>query len=227
VAATGGAPHAQTLDRGLRVLEELAEAERPLRSVRLAEILGVHRSIVYRILRTLEDHGLVRRTDGGWVLGAGLAALARSALPGLDGAATPGLGELANELGMTAFLTVADRDECLTVLTAEPTHSAAHIVYRPGRRHPLDRGGPGIALLAGGPPLPGERPEVTAARAAGYTVTHGEVITGLSSVAAPVVGADGRAVASVAVLYPTGQPQEERIVGCVCRAAAAIGRALR
>jgi DNA-binding IclR family transcriptional regulator len=221
------APLSQTLDRGLRVLELLADHERPLPLADIAVRLDLHRSIAYRIVRTLEDHRLVSRTpSGGWELGVGLAVLARSVSPSLHTAATPELADLANDLGMTAFLAVADRDECVTVLTVEPRHSQVHVAYRPGRRHPLDRGGPGIALLAGGPPLPGERPEVELARKDGYTVTSGEVIPGLSSVASPVVAA-GEVVAAVAVLFPQGAQDPAAVARRVCDAAAAIARELR
>ena len=232
VAATAAAgptrtPHSQTLDRGLRVLELLAEQERPLSSAEIAAALQVHRSIAYRIVRTLEDHRLVSRTaDRCWELGVGLTLLARGVSPVLHAVATPELADLATDLGMTAFLAVADREECVTVLTVEPRHSQVHVAYRPGRRHPLDRGGPGIALLAGSPPRPGERPEVGEARRLGFTTTSGEVIPGLSSVAAPVVPGDGPAVASVAVLFLAGPVELDRVARRVREAAAAIAREL-
>lgn len=227
-AQGSAAPLSQTLDRGLRVLELLAERERPLSSVQIAASLGVHRSIAYRIVRTLEDHRLLqRRSDGCWELGVGLVVLARSVSPTLHTAATPELADLANDLGMTAFLSVADRDECVTALTVEPRHSQVHVAYRPGVRHPIDRGGPGLALLAGAPPRPGERPEVAAARAAGYALTSGEVVPGLSSVAAPVVPADGVVVASVAVLFLQEPPRPvEPVARRVQAAADAIAREL-
>ena len=69
------APASQTLSRGIRILEELADARVPLAVDDLARRLGVHRSIAYRLLRTLDDHGLVmRETDGRYALGARLAA---------------------------------------------------------------------------------------------------------------------------------------------------------
>lgn len=229
VPAEGSAPPlSQTLDRGLRVLELLADQERPLSSVQIAAALEVHRSIAYRIVRTLEDHRLLqRRSDGCWELGVGLVVLARSVSPTLHTAATPELADLANDLGMTAFLSVADRDECVTVLTVEPRHSQVHVAYRPGVRHPIDRGGPGLALLAGAPPRPGERPEVATARTTGYALTSGEVVPGLSSVAAPVVPADGVVVASVAVLFLQEPPRPVEPVARRVRAAAgAIAREL-
>ena len=55
------APASQTLSRGIRILEVLADAPGPLTTDEVAGALGVHRSIAYRLVRTLEDHGLVLR----------------------------------------------------------------------------------------------------------------------------------------------------------------------
>ena len=48
----------QTLDRGLRVLEVIATADEAPRIDELASRIEVHRSIAYRIVRTLELHAL-------------------------------------------------------------------------------------------------------------------------------------------------------------------------
>ena len=202
VPAGGAATHSQTLDRGIRVLELLADAGQPVSIADLAAGLGVHRSIVYRILRTLEDHRLVNRREGGaYELGVGLPILSRNVSRDLREAALPELAAVAKDLSMTAFLVVADREECVTLYSVEPRHTAVAVAARPGSRHRLDRGAPGLALLAGGPPLPGERPEVAAARAAGYATSHDEVIPGLRSVAVPLPGEDGQSPAAVAVVY--------------------------
>jgi DNA-binding IclR family transcriptional regulator len=183
------APHSQTLDRGIRVLEALAQAEQPLSTAQLAAALGVHRSIVYRILRTLEDHRLVTRNrDGRFEPGVGLSALARSVSRTLQSAALPELAAVANEVGMTCFLVVPDGEDCVTLASVEPRHSVVSVARRPGTRHPLDRGAPGIALLAGQPPRPHEAPRVARAREAGYATSRGEVIPGLASIAVPLPG---------------------------------------
>ena len=219
------APHSQTLDRGIQVLELLAAAERPASITALAAGLGVHRSIVYRILRTLEDRRLVnRRTDGGYELGVGLQILARNVSRSLREAALPELAALAGELSMTAFLVVADREECVTLFSVEPRHTAIMVAARPGSRHPLDRGAPGLALLADGPPSPGERPQVAVARAVGYATSHDEVIPGLRSVAVPLLGGDGAVRAAVAVVYVNSEFSAARLgerLACAARAIAA------
>jgi len=217
--AAVAAPHSQTLDRGVRVLETLAQVGRPMAVGEVAAALGVHRSIVYRILRTLEDHRLVVRLAGGsYDLGLGLPVLARGVSRNLNTAATPDLADLANDTAMTAFLVVADRDDCVTLLAVEPRHSHAHVAYRPGGRHPIELGAPGIALLSGGLPHPSERPEVDEARRAGFARSRSEVISGMSSIAAPVLARTG-VVAAVAVIFVDENVDERRLAARVRRAA--------
>jgi DNA-binding IclR family transcriptional regulator len=195
-------PASQTLDRGLRTLEVVATSERPLSVVDVAQHLGLHRSISYRMLRTLEDHGLVvRDPENRYVAGAGLAVLARRVAPTLRSAAMPELTGLANAVGMTAFLVVRQADEAVTVAVVEPRQSTVHVVYRPGTRHVVTRGAPGLALLAGGPPVDGERPEVTEARARGWVASHAEVLPGMRAVASPVVDGRGICHGAVAVVF--------------------------
>jgi DNA-binding IclR family transcriptional regulator len=195
-------PASQTLDRGLLTLELVAESDEPLSVADVAQHLGLHRSITYRMLRTLEDHGLVERdSENRYTAGARLAILARRVAPTLQSAATPELTDLANDVGMTAFLVVRRADEAVTLLVVEPRHSTAHVVYRPGTRHVVSRGAPGIALLAGGPPHAGERPEVAEARKHGWAVSHAEVLPGMRSIAAPVVDRHGTCHGAVAVVF--------------------------
>ena len=58
-------PPSQTLSRGIRILEVLADARGPLSIDETARRLGVHRSVAYRLVRTLESHGLVTRDGAG------------------------------------------------------------------------------------------------------------------------------------------------------------------
>lgn len=225
--ASSGAPHSQTLDRGVRALELLAAAGAPLSIADLGVRLGVHRSIVYRIVRTLEDHHLVSRAeDGRLEPGVGLAVLARSVKSTLQSVALPELSDLANELAMTSFLVVREEDEAVTVQSVEPRHSSVHVFYRPGVRHPVDRGAPGLALLAGLPAVADERPEVTEARVRGWTTTRGEVLTGMRAVSSPVVTGRDELAGAVSVVYVDSSHSVEEIGARVRAAAAAIAREL-
>jgi DNA-binding IclR family transcriptional regulator len=138
----------QTLDRGIRLLGLLADG-RSLSVTELATALGVARPVVYRLLATLEGHSWVRRGDDGRVrLGLGVLQLAQQVQPLLRRAAVPELRRLADSLGATAHLTMADGDEALAVAVVEPSWTDYHVSYRVGSRHPLDRGAAGKAILA-------------------------------------------------------------------------------
>jgi DNA-binding IclR family transcriptional regulator len=190
----------QTLDRGLACLDFVAVSDRAVSVDATAEALGLHRSIVYRLLRTLELRHLVERDgDGDYLPGTYLAVLSRSVRRSLRAAAAPVLASVAEDLQMTCFLVVADGDEAVTVDSVEPTSLDAHVAYRPGTRHPIDRGAPGIALLAGRPHVIGERREVTEARERGWAESKAEVIPGLAAIAVPI-GGHG----AIAVLWLAG-----------------------
>lgn len=200
-------PHSQTLSRGLRMLELLAETASPPSIAELATALGVHRSIAYRILRTLEDHGLVSRDAAGGVqLAPRMATLARGVSRDLQAAALPALTSAANDLGMTTFLAVLDRTDVVTLVSVEPSHTHAAVAQRPGSRHPLSSGAPGVAIqslvTAAQWRAMGESPrtDVADVMANGFAMSHDEVIRGLSSLAVPLALA-GQPPAAVAVVY--------------------------
>jgi DNA-binding IclR family transcriptional regulator len=171
----------QTLDRGLRVLEVLAATPNGLTVTALAAQVGVNRTVVYRLITTLEQHGLVRRDAAGLLhVGLGVLNLARGLQPVLRQLAGPVLRELAEELGMTAHLTVADGGEALAIAVVEPTWTDFHVGYRVGSRHPLGQGAAGRAILRGRDADP-----------SGFVETAGELQAGARGVAAPVLGVEG------------------------------------
>ena len=139
----------QTLDRGLRVLKLLADTDHGLTVTELSNKLGVNRTVVYRLLATLEQHALVRRDLGGRArVGLGVLRLGRQVHPLVREAALPALRSLAEDIGATAHLTLVDGTEALAVAVVEPTWTDYHVAYRTGFRHPLDRGAAGRAILA-------------------------------------------------------------------------------
>jgi DNA-binding IclR family transcriptional regulator len=224
----GGAPQSQTLDRGLRILEHLAATGTPTPIAEIGQALGLHRSITYRLLRTLEDHQLVERDAAGhYWLGLGITALGRGVRTDLQAAALPRLNSLVAELGMTAFLVVRSGSEAVTVVSVEPHDSPAHVVYRPGIRHPVGQGAPGLALLMPEAPSPDDRAALREARRVGWAQSHGEVIPGIRSVAAPVLGPDGGARAALAVVHVDAGADVEQIGRAVSAAAGKVAAGLR
>ncbi|GAB3763770.1 IclR family transcriptional regulator [Microlunatus parietis] len=215
------AAHSQTLSRGLRALEILAEASEPISIAELAAALGLHRSIAYRILRTLEDHRLVLRDDRGLLLlGPRMAALARGVQRSLQAAALPELTAAARDLGMTAFLVVLDSDECVTLASVEPPPGPATIAQRPGTRHSIMVGAPGLAIQsvltddewAGLGLGRARRPEASEAARRGYATSRDEVVPGLAAVAVPL-RLPGHAPAALAVVHVAGRERDPAPVG--------------
>jgi len=218
-----GPETSQTLDRGLRVLELLADASGGMSVAALAGELGVNRTVVYRLLATLEQHGLVRRDgDGRARLGLGVLQLAGRVLPMLRDAALPALRRLAQEVGATAHLSMVDGGEALAVAVVEPSWTDYHVAYRVGSRHDLRRGAAGRAILLGRE----SGPDAMEPRAAelGYAVSEGELQPGAHGVAAPVLGVPG-IEASVGVVALSAL-DSERVGARVIRAAAEVAAAL-
>ena len=227
------APASQTLSRGIRLLEELADARAPLSIDDLAARVSLHRSVAYRLLRTLEDHGLISRDATGAVrLGTGLAALAAGVAADLQSEALPELTAAANDLGMTCFLVVLDHDACVTLASVEPRHAVTAVAQRPGARHPVTRGAPGRAILAQLPPR--SWPDDVDARLAaeiaetvdrGWATSHDEVVPSLRAVAVPLA-VQGREPAAVAAVHVATDLDDAAIADRLTKAAEAIRAAL-
>jgi DNA-binding IclR family transcriptional regulator len=181
----------QTLDRGLRALFVVAAKPGGVTIADLAADLGIARAICYRLVATLETHGLLTRdTEGRVHLGASLPALAASYWPSFISLVTPTLQELADRTNTTTFLSVAERDDAVAVLSIDPSStSVLRVGYRVGSRHPLNRGAAGLAILAGRPPKPEDSPAVRTAREHGYSITRGQLQYGAVGVAAPILRA--------------------------------------
>jgi DNA-binding IclR family transcriptional regulator len=175
----------QTLARGLQVFLAIAAADDGMTVREVEEMLGVHRSIAYRLLQTLSDFGLVTRGQkGAYLPGARLATLADSYLPSLRDVAMPLMRRLADQLESTVALFVEQGSDALAVAMVEPTTARHHIAFQSGMWTPMDRGAAAYAMLAGSPPVDGEPEAVLSARQAGFARSHGEVEIGEYGVAA-------------------------------------------
>ena len=217
---------AQTLSRGIRILEHLADRGAAATIPELVAALSLHRSIVYRLLRTLEEHGLVVRDEHGRVrLGLRLAALASGVEHDIQTAALPELRAAAEDLGETCFLGVLDRGEVVTLVSVEPSRTRVTVAEHPGTRHPLGVGGPGRAVAALVPaaewPTGVDRDAIAATIDAGYAQSHDEVVPGLRAVAVPL-DVRGQPPMTVAVVYVTTELEAPDIARRLAAAAAAI-----
>ncbi len=205
---------------GERVLSVLAAvADRPgVPLTEVARAVGLAASTTLRHLRTLEATGFVERVDDGYrpgpeLLRIGLALAAARPLPAL---AQPVLDELAEHAGESAYLAVpADGRRATYAAMAPSRHAVRHTSWL-GQHVPRRATAVGAALAG-------------RVDADGAVVRHDAVEEGVTAVAAPVRGADGRVVAVVSVVGPSYRLHGrnlEPVRGQVVRSAAVLSRAL-
>ncbi|MGE0215792.1 IclR family transcriptional regulator [Mycolicibacterium sp.] len=186
-AARSGAPGSQTLARGLNALQLVADAPAGLTVAEVADGIGVHRTIAYRLLSTLAQFRFVAKgEDGRYRSAAALAVLGASFDNNVRQLCVPTLRALADDLGTTVSLLVAEGDQQVAVAVMVPSNVYYQLSFHEGSRYPLDRGAAGIALLASMPPRPGERDLVAQTRRQGWVITHGEVEPNTYGLAVPV-----------------------------------------
>lgn len=186
-AAPNGAPGSQTLARGLTALQAVATSRSGMTVQQVADHIGVHRTIAHRLLSTLAQFRLVAKgEDGRFRSAAALAVLGASFDNNVRQLSMPTLRALADELGSTVSLLVADGDQQVAIAVIVPTNVFYQLSFHEGSRYPLDRGAAGIALLASMPPRPDERDLVPLTRHQGWVITHGEVEPNTYGLAVPV-----------------------------------------
>ncbi|WBU63602.1 IclR family transcriptional regulator [Paracoccus aerodenitrificans] len=216
----------QTLDRGLAAMRALSEAPSGLKPAELAERLSVHKAIAYRLIATLESHGLARRlSDGRVVLGAGLIPLAATVEKHRLSAAMPHLAELSEATRTTSCIVLADGPNAVVAAVQEGGDGFLRISYRLGVRHPLTRGASGLAILSSRAASADDLPAVVQTRQQGYAITRGELQSGAVGIAAPIIPSDPAvaptdAAVSIVALHELPEGAVEHTMA----AAAAIGR---
>jgi DNA-binding IclR family transcriptional regulator len=180
-------PGSQTLARGLTALQAVAATPGGMTVQQVAEHIGVHRTIAYRLLSTLAQFRFVAKAeDGRYRPASGLAVLGASFDNGLRQTCLPRLRALADELGTTVSLLIAEGDQQVAIAVIVPARVSYQLSFHEGSRYPLDRGAAGIALLASMPPRPDERDLVTLTREQGWVITHGEIEPNTYGLAVPV-----------------------------------------
>jgi DNA-binding IclR family transcriptional regulator len=211
----------QSVDRAIELLEAVAAAGEPETAPVLADRCGLNRSTAWRLLATLEHHGLVERDPAGNRYSLGFAVLRLAAAAGYEPLvrlAHPLLRRLAEATGETVNLAVARRLELVYADQLQAPHVMAPNWL--GHTVPLHATSTGKAFLAA---LPAEeldallrprlerftdttitdarslRAELDAVRARGYAVSHGELEPALWGVSAAARDAAGRPAAIVSV----------------------------
>jgi DNA-binding IclR family transcriptional regulator len=177
----------QTLSRGLSALQAVSTSPTGVTAQQVADHVGVHRTIAYRLLSTLVQHRYITKgEDGRYRPAAALAALGASFDNNLRQLCVPTLRTLADDLGATVSLLVAEGDQQVAIAVIVPTLVFYQLTFHEGSREPLDRGAAGVALLSSMPPRPDERELVPQTRQQGWVITHGEIEPDTFGLAVPV-----------------------------------------
>jgi DNA-binding IclR family transcriptional regulator len=215
----------QSTDRVVDILELLAREDAPFSLAEVADELDVHRSIVYRILRTLTDRRLVEYSNGSYRLGSLVLALANAVPSDLRDLSISELTKLTDRFGTTSYVTIEDNGRSVCFQTVEPHQFTPHVTMRPGTWGPMDRGAPAIAMLSGRPEAPDESEPVTRARELGYATSAGSHPAGIQWVASPIRrGTDSRA--AIGILFPVDALELETVGQAVFESSMTISRLL-
>ena len=245
----------QSIQRASAVLDLLEHSPRPLLLREIVDELGLPKTTVHGILRTLVELQYVDHDEAGaaYVLGA----RRHGGAAGLDGnvlrsAAMGWCDTLASILEVQVWLAVLDGDAA----------QAVHHVFRPddspqrlrvGERLPLHATSSGKLLLSYSPNrdrllrnmilesfttdtiLSRQQlaDEVATVRATGHAASSGEYEPGIASVAVAVHGPRPGATGALAVggapgvLFRTGREPRSQVLSEIRRCASAIARELR
>lgn len=140
----------QSLDRAVTLLKMLAAGD-GLSLSEAASGAGLAPSTTYRMLTTLQNHGLTEFDENGqlWFVGVETFRIG-SAFQRRNKLTEHGrmvMLELMKRCGETANLGVADGDSVVFISQVE-THEAIRAFFRPGTRSPIHASGVGKAILA-------------------------------------------------------------------------------
>jgi DNA-binding IclR family transcriptional regulator len=199
---------------------------------------GLPKATVHRLAHELAGHGLLEATPHGFRLGPWLHAMGTRADPQarLRETAMPHLVDLYEATRLTVQLGVLTGD-AVTVVSALAGHGASTVPVAAGVQLPLSGSALGAALVAHAGPtvraalldggsLDGDLARLQATvRDRGVAVDYDDV-AGLACVAAPVLGADGTAVAALGVVGPVDQVDVAAVTAAVRAAADALGHDL-
>ena len=248
-------PPIQSLDRGLMILEAVANSTSPVSLADLTSVIGIDRSSVFRLAYTLKRRGFLAYPAGrkDFILGPTMWRLAQRYDWGtmLVRIAQEHLRSLARQANETAHLAVREGKQALFIDHATANHVIS-VSGQTGEMVPLYCTAHGKALLEdmeqdelsrifGSGPLPPYTKKTVRTisdlakacaeiRAKGYSADNGEYQEGVRCAAAPIRAGNGSVVGSIGISAPLQRLSPDRYMECVKfvqEAAGEISSALR
>ena len=233
-------PSVPSLERGLAILEILAESQKGLTLSNLSKRAGLAKSSVHCLLLTLERCGYLHRSSltGRYLFGTRLLSLATKSIGrlGLKQLALPSLIGLARETSLTVHMAIKDRGTAVLVEKIDPP-GLIRLATWPGKQMDLHCTGVGKALLAystedevskliRGYGLPQHNlntlssspqvfEELTQTRQRGYSYDDEEDEIGLRCIGAPIFNQNRDCVAAISIAGTTSQikPSNAALLG--------------
>lgn len=220
----------QTLARGLRILELLAEYDDGLTSTELTELLSVDKGTMSRLMNTLANYRFVERDEQTrrYFLGTYIQELGRKAgqHASLRDLTQSYLETLATQTHENAHVAVYSSPHALTIADV-PSTEPLRVVSEVGRRVPLHCSATGKCLLAFMEmPIPDELPRYTDKtitdakslirhlqdiREVGYAIDAEELTLGVYGIAVPLRNREGRTIAVLGLSGPSVRLTSETI----------------
>jgi len=200
----------QAIDRAAQLLVDVVEAPQPPSIGELSARAGLPKSTTSRLVGALERQGLVQRLGARGRLRPGPVLLryaSRDASQALVELAQPSLQRLADARGETINLAVQGATG-VEHLAQEDTAHLVGVTDWVGRRVPFELAANGKCFIAFNG---GEADDADLIRSRGYATSIDELEVGLSALAAPVLDADGAAVAALSISGPTSRLTAARI----------------
>lgn len=242
----------KTIERTLQVLNAFSRARRELTIAELVEILGFSRTVVTRIVATLEKTEFVERSADSFKYRIGIAAceLGAAYLVGnsLADASRDILRDLAQHTGCTVYMG-ARHDGDVVILGSHEGRVQIRFTWAVGDRLPIATTALGKAMLLhmpadeidrllGNDVLPGLTTGSITRRAAldeqlaeyrnkGWITAFEESLPGIYAVGSALLDAEGQPVAGISISFLRDQDnpdQVERMGQAVFEAAQAISR---
>jgi IclR family acetate operon transcriptional repressor len=230
----GARSGSQSLERAIAVLDCLSRADRALGVSRVAEETGLKVSTAHRLMRALRDSGLLgqdERTER-YHLGPALVAMGRRAegYLGFD-RLEPDLRELSERTGESVNVGTRVGAEVLVAMHL-PSSRSLRFDQPVGSRIPLHASAMGKALLAFSDDAAAEvaalgdldrftdttitstpalLDDLAVIRRRGWAVNDGERDPGVRTIGVPLLRADGRPFAAVAVQGPAVRIPDGRV----------------
>jgi len=242
---------APALEKGLAIIELLAETPEPLSTRQIAERLGRSKSEIFRMVYVLVERGYLKRdlsTDelmlSNRLFELGMRTPRSRQLAEL---AVPAMERLSEQTGCSSHLVVVNRGETVVIATVA---GGADISFtlRLGYRRPALDATSGRIIMAFQEPAQQERliaeslaaagsnstpdsliPDLNAIRQAGHLIAESHDVVGVTDIGAPVLDRTGRAVAGIVIPYLNRhreRPRHGPVLAALANACAQVSEGL-